>query len=299
MIKITFLGTSDAIPSKNRNHTAILLNYENENILVDCGEGTQRQFRKAGLNPLKITRLLITHWHGDHVLGIPGLMQTLAFSGYDKTLFIYGPKGTKKYIKELTDAFLFSGKLKMEIKEIEKGKFIDEKDFYIEAEKMTHGCPTLAYNFVKKGKLRIDKSKLKKYKIAEGVHLQKLKLGKDIIYNGKNYKAKDLTYTAEGNKISFVLDTLFNEKITTFVKESDLLIIESSFADEEKEKAKEHLHLTSKQAGEIAKKAKVKKLIITHISQRYENKLDKILNQSKKVFRNSFLARDLEGFEIK
>ncbi len=88
MIKITFLGTSDQIPSAKRNHTAILLTYKGENILVDCGEGTQRQFRKARLNPCKITRLLITHWHGDHVLGIPGLLKTLALSGYNKTLSI-------------------------------------------------------------------------------------------------------------------------------------------------------------------------------------------------------------------
>ena len=101
MIKLTFLGTSDSIPTEERNHTSILLTYEGENILIDCGEGTQRQIRKAKLNPCKITRILITHWHGDHVLGIPGLLQTLSMSGYNKTLYIYGPEGTKKFMKEL------------------------------------------------------------------------------------------------------------------------------------------------------------------------------------------------------
>ena len=88
-IKLTFLGTADQIPSANRNHTSMLLTYGGENILIDCGEGTQRQFRKAHLNPCKITRILITHWHGDHVLGLPGLLQTLAASDYNKTLYIY------------------------------------------------------------------------------------------------------------------------------------------------------------------------------------------------------------------
>ena len=88
MTKITFLGTSDQIPSRSRNHTSILLTYEGENILIDCGEGTQRQFRKANLNPCKITKILISHWHGDHVLGLPGLLSTLALSGYNKTLHI-------------------------------------------------------------------------------------------------------------------------------------------------------------------------------------------------------------------
>ena len=104
-IKLTFLGTADQIPSADRNHTAILLTYEGENMLVDCGEGTQRQFRKAGLNPCKITKILITHWHGDHVLGLPGLLSTLSLSGYNKKLYIYGPKGTKEYVREMLRVF--------------------------------------------------------------------------------------------------------------------------------------------------------------------------------------------------
>jgi ribonuclease Z len=119
-IKLTFLGTSDAIPTAKRNHPSILLTYEGENILVDCGEGTQRQFRKAGLNPLRVTRLLITHWHGDHVLGIPGLLETLSSSGYNRTLFVYGPLGTKKFMDELMRAFVFVKNFNLEVKEIQK-----------------------------------------------------------------------------------------------------------------------------------------------------------------------------------
>ena len=91
-IKITFLGTSGSVPSAMKNHPAILLTYQGENILIDCGEGTQRQFRKAKLNPCKINRILITHWHTDHILGLPGLIKTLALSGYKKQLYIYGPR---------------------------------------------------------------------------------------------------------------------------------------------------------------------------------------------------------------
>ena len=91
-MEIIFLGTSEAVPTEKKNHTAVLLRYENENILVDCGEGTQRQFRIAKINPCKLTRILITHWHGDHVLGLPGLLQTLALNNYSKQLYIYGPK---------------------------------------------------------------------------------------------------------------------------------------------------------------------------------------------------------------
>jgi ribonuclease Z len=297
MIKLVFLGTSDAVPSKERNHTSILLNYKDENILVDCGEGTQRQFRKADLNPCKLTRLLITHWHGDHVLGIPGLLQTLNFSDYGKPFLIYGPKGTKEFMNQVMKTFIFQGKFNIEVKEVE-GKFFENDDFYLEAKKMTHGVPCNAYTFVKKNKIRIDKKKLEKTKI-QGPILQKLKQGKDIVYEGKKYLAKNLTYQEEGKKISFVLDTSFNKDIIPFVKNSDLLICESTFGEEFEKKAAEYRHLTAKQTSEIAKKSNSKKLILTHISQRYSKNPEQILKTAKKIFKNSFLAKDLDIVEIK
>jgi len=296
MIKLVFLGTSDAVPSAERNHTSILLNYKDENILIDCGEGTQRQFRKAELNPCKLTRILITHWHGDHILGIPGLLQTLSFSGYEKTLFIYGPKGTKEFMNQIFKTFIFQGRFKIQVEEVEN-KFFENEDFYIEAKKMSHGVPCNAYTFVEKTKIKIDKQKLKKTKI-NGPILQKLKQGKDIVYDGKKYLAKNLTYKEEGKKISFVFDTSFNKEIVPFVKNSDLLVCESTFGEELEEKAGEYKHLTSKQSAEIAKKSNSKKLVLTHISQRYNKSHTDILKTAKKNFKNSVLAKDLDIFEI-
>lgn len=296
MIKLTFLGTSDAFPSVERNHTSILLSYKDENILIDCGEGTQRQFRKARLNPHKVTRLLITHWHGDHVLGIPGLLQTLVFNGYNKTLFIYGPKGIKENIKKILELFPSQKKLEISIQEV-NGKFFENEDFFLEAEKMTHGIPCNAYTFVKKDVLRIDKKKLEETKL-QGPVLKQLKNGKDISYQGKKYKAKDFTYLEKGKKISFVLDTSFNDRIIPFVKNSDLLICESTFGEDLAELADEYKHLTVKKVAEIAKKSKSKKLVLTHISQRYSRDLKLVLDSCKKIFKNSVLAKDFDTFEI-
>jgi ribonuclease Z len=296
MTELIFLGTSDAIPSKERNHTSILLNYKNENILIDCGEGTQRQLRIAEINPCKITRLLITHWHGDHVLGIPGLLQTLSFNGYNQTFFIYGPRGTKEFVKEMLKTFAFQQNFKIEIEEV-SGKFFETDDFYLEAEKMTHGIPCNAYNFILKDSLKIDKKKLEKTKVS-GPIIAKLKAGENIIFNGKKYLAKNLTYQEEGKKISFVLDTSFNDKIIPFVRNSDLLVCESTFGDELKDKAEEYKHLNSSKSAEIAKKSKSKKLILTHISQRYSKNPKEILNSAKKIFKNSFLAKDFDKFKI-
>jgi ribonuclease Z len=296
-IIITFLGTSEAIPSADRNHTSILLRYKEENILVDCGEGTQRQFRKIGLNPGKITRILITHWHGDHILGLPGLLQSLANSEYKRTLYIYGPRGIKELIKDILKVFPFTRNYKIEIKEAD-GKFFETNDFYLGSEKMTHAIPCNGYVFVKKGQIRIDKNKLKKEKIPNGPLLGELKKGKDIVHNSKKYYAKKLTYKEEDKKVSFILDTSINKKIIPFVKNSDLLICESTFSEDLTDIAKEHNHLTSRQAAEIAKKSGSKKLILTHLSQRYEKNKNKILNESKKVFKNSIIAEDLKSFEI-
>jgi ribonuclease Z len=117
-INVTFLGTSQAIPTAKRNHTAILVQYSGENILVDCGEGTQRQFRKAHINPCKLTKLLITHWHGDHILGIPGLFQTLLMNGYSRKLEIYGPKGTSYYIRKIIELLIPYCNLNLDIHEV-------------------------------------------------------------------------------------------------------------------------------------------------------------------------------------
>ena len=139
---------------------------------------------------------------------------------------------------------------------------------------------------------------MRKYKMKPGKHIRDLKQGKKIIYEGKKYTQKDLVFKEEGKKISFVLDTSINDKIPGFVKDSDLFVCESSFSSDMEEKAKEYKHLTSKQAAEIAKKAKVKRLILTHISQRYEKTPGKILNEAKKVFKNSSVAKDLDVVSV-
>jgi ribonuclease Z len=298
-IKITFLGTSGPVPSPTRNHTSILLSYRSDNILFDCGEGTQTQFKKAQISPLKITKLLISHWHGDHVLGIPGLLQTLSFNKYNKILEVYGPHGIKENFENVLRAFpsVNFGNFKIKVSEA-KSKFIDGKDFSLSAFPLSHGIHCNGYCFAEKDKIRINKQKLAKLKIPNTSILAKLKEGKDISYNGKKFRAKDLTYKEAGRKICIVMDGIYDSKTIGYIKNANILIIESAYSDELKELAREHKHRTAKQAAEIAKKAKVKKLILTHLSERYEKDKDKILNEAKKVFKNSIIAEDLKSFEV-
>ena len=297
-IKLTFLGTGSSIPTKQHNHSAFLINYKNENILFDCGEGTQRQFRYAELSPTKITRLFITHWHGDHVLGLPGLLQTLALSNYQKTLNIYGPKGTEYFMSKMFETFVFFGKIDIKIHEIHSGKEFANNDFIIKAEEMIHGAHCLAYSFIEKEKKRLDRKKLKKFKIPNSPIIGELQKGKDIKLNGKTIKANDVLYNQPGRKVTFILDTRMNNKASEFAKDSDIVIIESSHASELEEEAHKYNHLTSTQAATIAKKAKVKALYLTHLSQRYDHNPSIIEKQAKKIFKNTKLAKDLDSVEI-
>ncbi|MFC1682015.1 ribonuclease Z [Nanoarchaeota archaeon] len=297
-IKVTFLGTAGAVPTVRRNHTAVLLNYRDENILVDCGEGVQRQFRKAGLNPCKLTKILITHWHGDHVLGIPGLLQTLAFSGYNKTLCVYGPRGTKKFMDLMLKTFIFEEKISVKVFEIDKGVFFENDYFSLEACSLDHRINCNGYCFVEKGKRRINKEKLEKSGLRSGPLLKKLKSGKDVSYEGKKYLASKLTFVEEKKKICFVWDTGYDKKISKFVEGADLFVCEATLSKEFEEFAKKARHLTSEQAGKIAKDAGVKKLGLIHVSQRYENNLRKILKEAKEVFKNSFVPKDLDVVEV-
>ena len=299
-IKVSFLGTGNAIPSIKRNHTAIFNQLFGKGILVDCGEGTQRQFMQAKISHNKIDKILITHWHGDHILGLPGLLQTMAMEDYRKELEIYGPKGTKKAFNEIKKMLGSSSQeLKIRVIEIQKqGKIIDNENYVVECASLKHGTPCLGYSIKIKDKRRINKKSISKFKLPNSPILKKLQLGKNIVVDGKKIEAKKATFLEKGKKITFILDTHRTESATKLAKDSDLLICESTFLENEREKADEALHLTAKDAATIAKKSKSKKLALVHISQRYENQIDSVKEEANKVFKNTIIPVDLESLEI-
>lgn len=298
-IEITFLGTSEATPTAKKGQTAMLLKHGPENILIDCGEGTQRQFKIAGLNICKITRILLTHWHGDHILGLPGILQTLALSNYSKTLKIYGPRGTARFMDLMLKMFIFRDSLKVEVHEITKDGIFDENDLILSAYQMKHMAPCLAYSIEEKSKRRIDIAKAKKLGLKQGPILGQLQQGKTIKFEGKIIKPEQVSAIARGKKVSFILDTLKNPNCVKVAKDADILISEATFlSTEHADKALERGHLTAEQAAEIAKQAKVKALLLTHISQRYAKDESGILTEAKKIFKAARLAEDFMTIEL-
>src|SRR3989344_2134271 len=296
-MKIKFLGTSSMVPTKDRNHTSILLTYNAENILIDCGEGTQRQLKIANINPCKITKILLTHIHGDHTLGLPGLIQTLGANNYQKTLEIYGPKNTKNFISNILRTFHLENKIKLTIIEIDKRKFLETKEFYLEALPVKHSTYTLAYSFTEKDKRKINLSYTKKFNLIKHPLLGELQRGKDITFKGKKITADKATTLKRGKKISFIFDTELTQNCIEISKNADLVIAEATYESDLQEKAKEYQHLTSEQSALIAKKARVKALILTHFSQRYKTP-DQSLKEAKKIFKNTQAAKDFLEINI-
>ncbi|MEM4244675.1 MAG: ribonuclease Z [Candidatus Nanoarchaeia archaeon] len=292
MIKITFLGTGSMVPTPKRNHTAILLSYGSENILVDCGEGTQKQLRLAKIAPTKITKILITHWHGDHVLGLPGLIQTLGANEYNKVLDIYGPKGSREFMTNMFKGFVNEFRIKMRINEIKEGIFIKNQQYSIEAKELDHSSPCLGYSFIEAEKRNVNVNYTKKFGLTRHPILRELQQGKNITWKGHRITADEATIVRKGKKITFILDTAYTKDAVKLAKDSDILICEATHLDELKEKTEEYKHLTSKQAAQIAKEAGVRKLVITHFSQRYKD-TRKLEKEAKEIFKETVAAKDL------
>ena len=294
-MEIIFLGTSGMHPTKERNLFSVLFRYKSENILIDCGEGTQRQLRMINIPSTKTNKILLTHLHGDHINGLPGLLQNLQANQYSKDLEIYGPVGLKKLMYHI---FEIAGlRMRVKINEIKSGIIYKSKDFYVEAKELQHSSKVYGYSFTEHDKRKINMNYLKKFNLKRHVLLGNLQKGKDVIYNGKKIKAKDATILVKGRKLSLITDTVYCDNCIKLAKDSDLLVCECTFSKELKDKAKAFKHLTSEDAANIAKKSKSKKLILTHFSQRYKD-TERLVKEAKKIFKNTVDAKDFMKAEV-
>ncbi|HLD42743.1 MAG TPA: ribonuclease Z [Candidatus Nanoarchaeia archaeon] len=267
---IVFLGTSSMVPTKERNHSSVFLKYQGEGILFDCGEGTQRQLKIAGVSPTEVTKLFISHWHGDHVLGIPGLIQTLAGSNYTKELEIYGPAGTKRRMEAMFEVFVFDKKIAMKAHDVKEGVIFKNAQYAVVAARLEHGIACLGYLFKEEDRRRMIVKELKKRGIPQGPLWGKLQRGETVIFNGGKIPPDEVSNIVEGKTVAYVVDTKPCRAAVELAKNADLLICEATYADELEEKGGEYSHMTASQASDLGRRAGVKRLILTHFSQRYK-----------------------------
>ncbi|NQU78251.1 ribonuclease Z [Candidatus Woesearchaeota archaeon] len=302
MIEITFLGTSAMVPTKERNVTGIFLRFKNEGILMDCGEGTQRQMNIASINRNSVTKILVSHWHGDHVSGIVGLLQTMAKKEDNPRVDIYGPKGTDEHVKNMIKMVIFDIQVDLKVHELLPKKnevltALETEDYIIQCAQLDHKIPCIGYSFIEKDRLNIDPPKMRKLGMKEGPHLRKLKLGQTITYKDNEIKPEDVTYEVKGKKITYIADTQVCENAIKLAQGSDLLISESVYAAKLKEKAREYKHLTSEDAATIASQAEVLKLVLTHFSQRYKT-VEEIEEDAKLIFPETVCAYDFMKIKV-
>jgi len=300
-MKIIFLGTAGSIPTLSRGLSAIVLKRKNEQIMFDCGEGTQRQILKTKTGFHKKMKILISHLHGDHVLGLPGLLQTMALMNRQKKIEIYGPVGIKQFIECSKEILKFGLTFPVDLVEIvNSGIVCDEKEYYIEAIKSSHSETSLSYGFVEKprpGKFFPEKAR--KMEVPESKFWSKLQKGKDIeLPDGRIVQSANVTGPLrKGRKIIYSGDTRPFKNFEKFACDADLIIHESTFDDSLIEKALIDGHSTPSQAAEEAKKSKAKKLILTHISARYPDS-NILYKQAQKIFKNTIIAEDFMEIEL-
>ncbi len=298
-MELVFLGTSSAIPTGHRNHSAIALKAFGEIILFDCGEGTQLQMSKAKISPMKINKIFITHFHGDHILGLPGIIQSMAFRGRKNPLHIFGPKGLVEMVNIIRNFGYFSLTFEIYMHEIHEGIILEEENYRISCSKMNHTVLNFAYSLYEKRRPKFIREKAIALGVNPGPDFGKLQQGipvkvGDVIIQPEQVLGEE----RKGRKIVYSGDTGPSEQMVEFAKDADVLIHESTFEGIYGDKAYEMGHSTSIQAAEIAKNANVKRLILTHVSTRYK-KSDILETEARDIFENSIVAEDFMHVEVK
>ena len=300
-MEVLFLGTGAGIPGKLRNVTSIALKFLEEKgtvWLFDCGEATQHQILHTTLKPRRVEKIFITHLHGDHIFGLPGFLSSRSFQGGTTPVVIYGPKGLKEFVQLSLAVSETNVTYPLHFVEIEEGVIFEDDQFVVTARLLDHGIPSYGYRIVEKdrpGPLLVDK--LKEMGIRPGPVYKKLKEGETVeLEDGRTIDGKQFTGPGiKGRIVAILGDTRICQAAKDLSANADLLIHEATFAEGEEELARKYYHSTTVQAARTALEAKAKKLLLTHISSRYERDVwPKLEEEARKIFPNSEIAVDFK-----
>ena len=302
MLRITFLGTGGSTPTPNRNPSAIAVNREGELMLFDCGEGTQRQMMRAKTG-MAVSSIFITHFHADHVLGIPGLLQTMALQGRKEPLEIFGPRYIDKFLYHLLSLGYVGKGFEVKAIELKPGDEVRRQRYRIKAIKTVHNVESIGYVLeedVRPG--RFNRERAIELGIKPGPLFSRLQSGHTITVDGREIRPEQvLGPPRPGRKIVYTGDTRPCESVVEASRGADLLIHDSSMSEEVKQYAIEYMHSTALEAAEVAKEAGVRKLILTHISARYSDleSAMRLEEEAKRVFENVEVAKELMTVEVR
>ena len=298
-MKLVFLGTSAAQPTEKRGLSCICLEKDGEILMFDAGESAQISYMKSSLGWNKKMKIFVTHLHGDHCIGILGLLQTMSMQNRTEPLEIFGPNGIEEFIAANIKILNFGLSFTVLINIIKEGKIFEDNKFSIYTCKAEHSVVAFSYLFKEKNKPgRFNVEKAKKLGIPEGELWNKLQNGNEI--NNNNNKIKPEQVLGEkrpGKKIGISGDTMPTIKLEKFFEGCDYLVFDSTFLDDEKQKAQDTHHSTAKQAAILGNNAKVKNLVLTHFSARYKDE-DGHLKEAQEIHNSVTTAKDFLEIKI-
>ena len=300
MIEVHFLGTSASVPTPTRSLPCIAVRRRGELLLFDCGEGAQRQMMLAGVGFSRRMRIFITHLHGDHVLGLAGLLQTMSLMGREDKLSIYGPRGLAEFIEALERTLNFTPGYEVEVVEVDEGLVCRGEGYEVRAARVEHGVPALAYALIEDPRPgRFMPERARELGVPEGPLWKQLQRGEPVEVDGRVVRPEEVMGPPRrGLKLAYSGDTAFCEAMVRLAEGADLLIHEATFDDSLADRATEEGHSTASQAAEVARLAGVKRLILTHISPRYQD-ASILLSQASRVFREVRVAEDFMKVELR
>lgn len=305
-MELQFLGTGAGVPAKHRNVSSIalkLLDERNAVWLFDCGEGTQIQILKSNIRPRKIEKIFITHLHGDHIFGLPGLLSSRSFQGGNEKLEIYGPAGIAEFVQ--TALKVSQTRLSYELTFIEitkEGTVFSDKQFTVSCLLLDHGIASLGYRITEadhEGELQVEK--LAALNIPSGPIYGKIKREETVqLPDGRVIDGKDFVGKKKAGRIVTILgDTRKTQNSVLLAEHADILVHESTFNKDEIKMARAYYHSTSQQAAQVALKANVEKLVLTHISARYlTGDIIQLENEAKEIFPKTKIVKDMEIVEV-
>ncbi|MDX9720764.1 MAG: ribonuclease Z [Myxococcota bacterium] len=291
--ELVVLGTSSQVPTRYRNHNAYLLRWDEEGFLFDPGEGTQRQFILAEVAASAITRICITHFHGDHCLGLAGIVQRLSLDKVAHEVHCYYPGSGQGYFERLRRASIYQGHVSLKAHPLEApGLVFENRKIELRSAKLQHGVDTYGYRLQERDDCTMLPEKLAELGV-KGPAIGQLKRDGWIELDGRTIRLDEVSVEKKGQSMAFVMDTRLCDSCFELAKDVDLLVCEATYLSSEEREAREHGHMTAAQAARLAAECGVRQLVISHFSQRYPS-ASAFLAEAQAIFPATIAARDLE-----
>ena len=306
-MRVTFLGTSAGVPTRSRNVSCVALRpaQRGEVWLFDCGEGTQHQLLRSDLNISQITRIFITHMHGDHVLGLMGLLATCGMTAHARGIDIYGPRPIADYVREVSRRTQFQTNYPLEVHTVEPGKIFEDDEYTVECAPLKHRLPAFGYRVAEKDRPgHFDVERARELGIPPGPLYGKLKRAERVtLDDGRSFEGSDfLGPDLKGRVVVYCTDTTYCRAAVELARGADLLIHEATFAEADEGLAVRSTHSTAAMAARVASEAGARKLLITHFSPRYfpgnQTEPEDLLREARAVFPSTEMARDFLSVDV-